>query len=84
MHIMIKDNYLNLDDVLVVSEIRNAGGDGAQLFYIMLKNCSKVEFLYHRSHEYEVLFLGGDFHFGSAKLFLSAYTEIIKKLTDAA
>lgn len=84
MHIMIKGNYLNLDEALVVSEIKNVGNEGAQFFCITLKNGNTIEFFYHRIHEYDVQTTNGNFHFGTSSFFLNAHKEILNKLTNAA
>lgn len=84
MHIMIKGNYLNLDDALVVSEIKNAGNEGAKFFCITLKNGNTVELLYHSIHEYDVEYFNANFHFGTDVFFYNAYKEILNRLTDAA
>lgn len=83
MHVMIKGNYFNLDDVLAVSEIRSVGNEGAQLFSITLKNGNTIEFFYHRIHEDDVKISNGNFIFGTSAFFLNARKEILNKLTNA-
>lgn len=84
MHIMIKGNYLNLDEILVVSEIKDVGSEGCKVFVITLKNSNTIEFFYNRSYKNDVQVAStGNFNFGTAAFFLNAHKEILKKLTDA-
>lgn len=82
MHIMIKGNYLNLDDALVVSEIKNVGNEGAKLFFITLKNGKSIEFFYHSMYEYDVLALNANFHFGTSAFFCNTHKNILNILTN--
>lgn len=83
MHILIKDNYLNLDDVLVVSTIKNAGNEGAKFFTITLKSGKSIEFLYYQGNQEDVFVSNGNFNFGTYAFFDNAYKDILNKLTDA-
>lgn len=83
MHVMINGNYLNLDDALVVSEIKNVGNEGAQFFSITLKNGNTIEFFYHSTYQYDVQTANGIFNFGTSALFYDAHKEILNKLTNA-
>lgn len=83
MHIMIKGNYLNLDETLIVSEIKDVGSEGCKVFVITLKNGNAIEFFYNRSYQNDVQVAStGNFNFGTAAFFLNAHKEIINKLTD--
>ena len=84
MHIMIKGNYLNLDEVLVVSEIKDVGGEGCKLFGITNRNGNTIEFFYSRSYQFDVeASSAGYFNFGTYEFFSNAHKEILNKLTDA-
>lgn len=80
---MIKGNYLNLDEVLVVSEIKEVGSEGAKFFCITLKNGKEIEFFYHRSCQEDVKASNGNFRFGTSAFFYNAHKEILNKLTNA-
>jgi len=81
---MIKGNYLNLDDVLVVSEIKNVGNEGCKIFFLTLKNGNRVEFFYDRSYQQDVQpASSGNFNFGTFAFFSNAHKEIINTLTNA-
>ena len=82
MHVMIKDHYLNLDDVLTVSPITSIGSDGWRFFFMEYKHGAKLEFSYHRSIETDVKFNDG-FYFGTATFFLNAHKEILNILINA-
>lgn len=83
MHVMIKGNYLNLDEVLVLSEIKDIGNEGCKLFCITLKNGNTIEFFYSRSHQNDVQAAStGNFNFGTAEFFYNSHKEILNKLTD--
>jgi len=69
MHVMIKDHYLNLDDVLTISPITPMGADGWRFFFMEYKQGAKLEFCYHRSIETDVKFKGDGFSFGTAVFF---------------
>lgn len=85
MHIMIKGNYLNLDEALIVSEIKDVGNEGCKLFCITLKNGNTIEFFYNRSYQTDVETTStGNFNFGTAAFFFNAHKEILNKLTNAA
>jgi hypothetical protein len=81
---MIKGNYLNLDDALVVSEIASVGSEGAKFFCITLKNGKAIEFFYHSSRQEDAKTSNGNFSFGTSAFFFNAHEEIIKILTDAS
>lgn len=82
MHLFIKDNYLNLDDVLVVSTIEDAGSHGGKFFSITYKNGKAFDFFYSRSNQKDVYTSTGHFHFGTDCFFYNAHKEILNKLTD--
>lgn len=85
MHIMINGNYLNLDEVLVVSEIKDVGNEGCKLFCMTLKNSNTIEFFYNRSYHRDVeVSSKGNFNFGTSAFFLNTHKEIINILTNAA
>jgi hypothetical protein len=83
MHVIIKGNYFNLDDVLVVSEIKDVGRDGAKFFSITLKNGNYIEFFYSKSYQEDVSVAKGNFNFGTAAFFHNSHEEILNILTDA-
>lgn len=83
MHILIKDNYLNLDDVLVVSTIKSVGNEGAKFFTMTLKSGKSIEFFYHQGNQDDVSVSNGDFNFGTYAFFNNAYKDILNKLTNA-
>lgn len=84
MHIIIKGAYLNLDEALVVSEIKDIGSEGCKLFCITLKNGNTIELFYDRSYQNDVQVSStGNFNFGTYAYFENAHKEILKTLTNA-
>lgn len=84
MHILIKDNYFNLDDILIVSVIEGVGCEGAKFFTATCKNLKTIEFFYSPSYQQDVYISNGNFFFGTDVFFFNAHKEIINKLTNAA
>lgn len=84
MHIIIKGNYLNLDDVLVVSAIEKSGEHGAMIFRITYKNGKNFEFYYNSTFKKDVETENGNFYFGTDCFFYNAHKEILNTLTNAA
>jgi len=83
MHVMIKDHYLNLDDVLTVSPITSIGGDGWRFFFMVYKQGIKLEFCYHGSIETDVKFKENGFYFGTATFFDNTHKKILNILANA-
>jgi hypothetical protein len=81
MHIMIKGNFIDLDDVLTVTDIHPIGSDGFMSFIIQYKNDKKLEFCYHKSYETDIKIVGSEILFGTATFFQNAHADIIKILT---
>lgn len=84
MHIMIKGNYLNLDDVLVLGAIEDVQGDDAKFFSITYKNGKTSDFFYSQANQKDVYTSSGQFYFGTDAFFYNAHKEIINKLTNAS
>lgn len=84
MHIMIKGNYISLDDVQSVTEICSVG-EGFKFFILRYKQGSDIEFSYHIQNQTDVhVNLKGNFSFGTYAYFQDAHESIIKILTQHA
>jgi hypothetical protein len=84
MHIMIKNNYLDLSDVLSVSDIETIGNEGCRLFTIVYKSGVKCEFFYASYYTSDVEIKNDSFCFGTYAFFDNAHKDIINKLTNAS
>lgn len=83
MHTIIKGNFLDLDDICVVSEIKPVGNEGCRLFTITYKNGMVLEFFYAQYFTEDVGVNKGNFNFGTYAFFDNAHKDIFKILTYA-
>lgn len=81
MHIIIKGIYLNLDDVLVVGDIKKA--DGGNYFSVTYKNGKTIDLFFASFYQKDVDTSDGNFYFGTDVFFFNAHKEILNKLTNA-
>jgi hypothetical protein len=83
MYIMIKGNYVSLNDVQSVTEICSVG-EGFKFFIIRYKQGSDIEFSYQKQNQTDVhINSKGNFHFGTDCFFYNAHKEILNILTNA-
>jgi hypothetical protein len=84
MHIMIKGNFISLNDVQSVSEICSVG-EGFKFFILRYKQGSDIEFSYQPQNKTDVhVNLKGNFSFGTDAFFYNAHKDILNKLTNAS
>lgn len=82
MHIIIKGNFLSLNDVQSVTEIQTVG-EGFKFFILRYKQGCDIEFSYQAQIKTDVhVNLKGNFSFGTDAFFFNAYKEILNKLTN--